>query len=347
MNPKLKSGIKALLFLTIGLILLYVVYNSLSADEKHKTFEAIKQANYFWLAISMSLCLLAHVSRAIRWGILLHPLNHYPKIYNSFFAVMIGYLANYAFPRLGEATRCGILSKYEKVPFAESLGTVIVERIIDVICLFIVFTLTLFLQFDKIYELADKFVFSGMRTKFTAMVKQPVKLVILAVVVVVIVSIFFYFRKKIASLFNKKFTSIITGFIDGIASIKNVKRPFLFIAHTIFIWLMYYASLHVSFLCFSETSHLGIGPALAVMAIGTIGVIFTPGGTGAYQFLVTTVLTTAYFISQPTAFALSWVVWSSQLLLSLSIGLISLLLLPILNNKTNDQAPIRTIEVIK
>jgi glycosyltransferase 2 family protein len=251
---------------------------------------------------------------------------------------MIGYMANYALPRLGEVSRCGILAKYEKISFAGLVGTVIVERAIDLLMMFLFFLVMLLLSFNKVYSIVErkaKTVFEG---KWES-VKHINPIILIAIAAILIGGTWFLYKKK-DSLFGfaKKF---INNFLGGIKSVANLKKPLLFWIYSVVIWILYLLMLYVCFFSFSETSQLTLSDALVVLIFGTIGVIFTPGGIGAYQWLVISVLTHIYFISQTTSFTLAWIVWGSQFILIVVLGLISLLLLPIINK--NDKTGIHTV----
>jgi glycosyltransferase 2 family protein len=143
--------------------------------------------------------------------------------------------------------------------------------------------------------------------------------------------LFFFFRKKSTGVFMNKIKGFIQGFVDGLKSVKSLKRPYLFIFHTVLIWFLYVTSLYLGFMCLKETGQLGVGAAFAVLIFSTLGVIFVPGGTGASQALVTETLTVIFNISFTFAFAFAWLMWTSQFVLILLLGVISLILLPLLN----------------
>jgi len=326
---------KFLFFLGIGILLIWLALRNLTDSDKQNIITAFKQANYFWVALSMFLGIISHVSRAMRWNILLQPLGFNPKLYNTFFAVMVGYLANFALPRLGEVSRCGVLTKYEKIPFTESFGTVIAERVIDLLCLIIIFFATLIFQFEQLWGLTNRYILQPLKSKLAIIIDNELYLILFAVIMLVITVSFFRFRKKNKTGLITKFTGLLKGFVDGLKSVKDIKRPYLFIAHTIFIWLMYIASLYLGFYCFAETAQLGIDAGFAVLIFSTLGVIFVPGGTGASQVLVTEVLTSIFKISFTLAFAFAWLMWTAQFFLILLFGVISLVLLPMLNKNIN------------
>ena len=322
---------KFLFFLGIGILLIWLALRNLTDSDKQSIIAAFKQANYFWVVLSMLLGIISHVSRAMRWNILLQPLGFNPKLYNTFFAVMVGYLANFALPRLGEVSRCGVLTKYEKIPFTESFGTVIAERVIDLLCLIIIFFATLIFQFEQLWGLTNRYIWQPLKSKLVIIVANEFYLIVFAIIMIVITLSFFKLRKKNKTGFVTKITNLLKGFVDGLKSVKNIKRPYLFIAHTIFIWLMYITSLYLGFYCFAETANLGIDAGFAVLIFSTLGVIFVPGGTGASQVLVTEVLTSIFKISFTLAFAFAWLMWTAQFVLILLFGVISLVLLPMLN----------------
>ena len=276
---------------------------------------------------------LSHYFRAVRWKILLEPLHHKPKTSNVFFAVMVGYLANFAIHRIGEVTRCGLLTKYEKVPFTEGFGSVIAERAFDMVCLIIIFFMVFALEFTKISGIANDLIFTTIANKWNALMQNHTLLIILAIVGFIAIAGFFYFRKKIQKLISGKIKGFIFGIWEGLLSIKNVNKPYMFILQTILIWIMYILQVYVCFFAFAETSHLSFTVAMVIMVFGSIGIIAVPGGTGAYQLIVIQILTTVYAITSTPANAFAWSVWASQFILIVLLGFISLVLLGALNKK--------------
>ena len=333
MKKKTLSILKFLFFLGIGVLLIWLAVRNLTENDKASIADAFTQANYYWIALSMFLSFLSHLVRAMRWRILIQPLGFNPKLSNTFFALMVGYLANFALPRLGEISRCGVLTKYEKIPFTEAFGTVIAERAIDVLCLILIFVGTLFFQFDELWGLTNDKIIIPLSSKVSSMMDSNIFLTIFAVIMIGITISFFVFRKRSKGMLSKKVKDMALGFWEGLKSVKNIRRPFLFIFHTILIWLLYTGLLYVGFFCFEETSQLAFGAALAIMLFGSLGIAFVPGGTGAYQALVTETLTSAYKTTFTFAFAFSWLIWTSQFALILLLGVISLILLPIMNKK--------------
>jgi glycosyltransferase 2 family protein len=334
LKKRLLSIAKYLFFLGLGVLLVWLSVKDFTEKDKEDFFHAISIADYSWIVLSIFLGILSHISRAVRWRMLLKPLNHEPSTRNTFFAVMVGYLANFAFPRLGEVTRCGVLSRYEKIPFEIAFGTVIAERTVDFLCLVLIFIITLIAEFEKLYGLAYEHILHPVSIRLTKMTANTYLMISILAFILVIAAVIFLYRKKIAKLFTGKVKAIFLGFWQGLISIGKLQKPWQFIAHTIFIWTMYYLMLHVCFFSFEETKSLGIGPGMAVLIMGALGVMFTQGGIGAYQFLVTITLTSSLaLIPQPVASAFSWIVWASQFFCILIVGVISLILLPILNKE--------------
>lgn len=333
MKKKVITILKFLFFLGLGILLIWLAVRNLTENDKASIKEAFTQANYFWIVLSMFLSFLSHLVRALRWRLLIQPLGFKPKLSNTFFAVMVGYLANFALPRLGEVSRCGVLTKYEKIPFTEAFGTVIAERAIDVLSLVLIFFATLVFQFEQLWGLTTEKIINPLSAKLSALSHNNMFVLFLVIVLIAITVLFFFLRKKGKGKIYKKVKDIVWGFWEGLKAVKNLKRPYLFVFHTILIWLLYIGLLYVGFSSFKETSHLGFDAAIAIMLFGSLGVLFVPGGTGAYQTLVTETLTSAFKMTFTFAFAFAWLMWTSQFILILLLGLISLILLPILNKE--------------
>lgn len=331
MNKKLKSILQYTVVFGLVVVLLWWMLRGM-ADKKEQILTSFKQADYFWVMLSLVAAVLSHFIRAYRWKFLLEPVGYTPKTKNSFAAVLIGYLVNYLVPRMGEVSRCTAIAKYEKVPFETALGTVITERIVDFALLIIVFLLTLLVQFSELIGLTKKYILIPMSEKFAALMDKPVLLVVLIAGVVGAIAAFFIFRKKIGSLLSGKFGSLIKGFAEGISSIRKMKNPGAFILHSVLIWVMYFFALYFCFFALKETSSLGMSECLTILLFGTFGVIFTPGGLGAYHLIVMQILL-YYGIAEPVGFAFAWLAWGSQFLLIIVAGIISLVALPLMNKQ--------------
>lgn len=330
MKARLSSIIKFLFFIGLGILLIWLVVKDITPEEKINIRKAFDDATYSWIVLSILISILSHYMRAVRWRMLIKPLGHNPNTNNTFFAVMIGYLANLALPRMGEVTRCGILAKYEKIPFNKSFGTVIAERAIDMITVVLVFFITLVMEMDLIYAFAEEHVFIPFSTKISGILKNTSLLTALIMMLLIIAGAIYFLIKKMKGAMAEKVKELLLGIWEGLKTVNKLESPGWFYFHSVFIWFLYYLSLHVSFLAFEEISALGVGPALSVLVFGSLGIMFVPGGTGAYQALVIATLS-IYTISYPVAFAFAWVGWASQLISILLVGGASLVLIPILN----------------
>lgn len=334
MSKRTKSILQFIVLLGLGVFLVWLSLRSV-ADKKEEIFNAFRQADYFWVIVSSAIALLAHFLRAYRWNYLLEPLGHKTRLINANAAVLIGYFANYGLPRMGELTRCTVVSKYDKVPFEEALGTVITERIVDMFLLIIVFVLTLLSQFSQLIGLSNKYIFDPLGDKLHKLSAHPVLSVILAVIVIGIGVAFLIYRKKISGMLKGKFGNIIKGFAGGITSVKNIKHKWRFVILSLGIWAAYFYSLYFLMFAFKETAVLGQSECLVLLLFGTFGVIFTPGGLGVYHGLIKEILM-FYGIGEITGFSFPWLAWGSQFILIVILGLLSLIILPIINrNKEN------------
>jgi hypothetical protein len=334
MNKSTKSIIQFIVLLGVGILLVWLSFRSVWT-EKEKILDSFKSANYFWVGISVLISFFSHFLRAYRWNYLLKPAGYCVKPANALGAVLVGYFANYGLPRMGEITRCTLVTKYDDVPFEVALGTVITERIVDMLLLIVIFFLTLFAQFSQLKELTVTYLYDPLILKLNGVSEHPTKFIILISILLVAVITLFIIRKKISGLLKGKFGNIIKGFGKGLSSVKDIEKKFQFIALSLAIWASYFYSLYVCFFAFEGTSNLGHSECLAILLFGTLGVVFSPGGLGAYPAIVTALLT-YYGIEQISAFSFPWMTWTSQFILIVVLGLLSLILLPIINKSKAD-----------
>jgi uncharacterized protein (TIRG00374 family) len=302
------------------------------ASKKEEIISAFKSANYFWVFASAFIGFLAHFLRAYRWNYLLEPLGYKTTLVNSNAAVFIGYFANYGLPRMGELSRCTIIDRYDKVPFQVGFGTVVTERIVDFFVLLLVFVLTLIFQFSELIGLSNKYIFDPLKLKLAGLYARPVFAIMLAIAAVGFCVTILIFRKKIMDKFRGKFGNFIKGFWEGLSSVSKMKKFPTFIALSLLIWAMYFYSSYVCLFALPETSAIGHKECLTLMLFGTLGVVFTPGGLGAYHLIIANILM-YYGIAQVPSVAFPWLVWTAQFVLVLVLGILSLILLPIINKK--------------
>ena len=329
MNKNTKSIIQFIVLLSIGVLLVWLSFRSVWT-EKEKIIDSFKNANYLWVVISILISLFSHFLRAFRWNYLLKPAGYSVTTTNAVGAVLVGYFANYGLPRMGEITRCTLVTKYDDVPFEVALGTVITERIVDVLLLLAIFFLTLVAQFTQLKDLTATYIYNPMMLKFKGFTEHPVKFIVFIAVLLTVAVALFLIRKKITGLLKGKLGNIIKGFGKGLSSVKDIDKKFQFIALSIAIWASYFYSLYACFFAFTGTAHLGQSECLVLLLFGTFGVMFSPGGLGAYPAIITALLL-YYGVDQISAFSFPWMAWTSQFVLIVVLGLLSLILLPIIN----------------
>jgi uncharacterized membrane protein YbhN (UPF0104 family) len=275
---------------------------------------AWKKADKGYLMLMAAILIISHVLRAERWKMLLAPSGHHIGFRDSFLSVMIGYLVNLAIPRGGEVSRCYNLFKLQGTPVEVSFGTVIVERIVDVICMLSLVALSFILEWDKL----EGFI-SGLGISGSGFKVSPVLLVAVAGVLGVI-ALLYAFRN------NPKLKKLLTGFKEGILAVFRVKNKFLFIVYSLGIWLLYFLMSYTSMLAFDETAHLGMRAVLAIFALGAIAMAAPlPGGAGSYHVLLPLGLTTLYHLPSADAVAFVFIFHAWQTFVLIVAGVICLI----------------------
>lgn len=336
MKKKILNVAKVIFFLGLGGFFIWLFMHNLTTEEKKDIYKSFLTANYWWLVVSVVFGIISHISRAVRWKILLEPMGYQPRLRNTFMAVMIAYLSNLALPRLGEVTRCGVLARYEKIPFSKVFGTVITERGLDMITLVSVFIINFFIHLDKLEQFNQTSIIKGISAKLNTIENPGMIYWITGSFLVIIFILFWKLRHKISHTFlYRKLKEIILGFFEGLKSLVKIKKPFWFIFHTIVIWTMYLAMTWVVFYCLPETSSLTLDVALATLVFGSIGILVVQGGIGIYPWIVAEILV-LWAIPSTKGYAMGWLLWIGQNITIVILGIISLSLLPILNKNRNE-----------
>ena len=318
--------IKFLAFFAVGAFIFWLIYKDQDIDRIKSVLK--NDVNYFWVALSLVIGLISHISRTLRWGLMIEPIGHKPRFINTFLAVMVGYLMNLAFPRMGEISRCGVLSRYEKISFTKLFGTVVAERLVDMISLLILLLIVIVSQFGKMLN----FVHSNpeIENKIYSVLKSPYLLVGLGVLVI----LFFIFRKAFKhTLIFRKVLEILKNFKEGFISIKSIKRKGWFYFHSVFIWLMYYLMLYSVFFAFDFTRHLGPIAGLTTFVLASFGMVApVQGGIGAWHFMAIEALS-LYGVARKNGIIFAFVAHTSMTGMIIIIGIISLLILPFINRR--------------
>lgn len=292
-------------------------------------------ANYYWLIISLVFAIGSHIVRALRWNLLINSLNYKTKLSTTFFAVMIGYLANTAVPRMGEFVRCGVLSKKEKIPFNVLFGTVISERIFDMITLLVIIFLVIIFQINSLGAFLDQIFGPFLTDLFSNL--QNIVLFIGATILIISVLIFvtIKLKEKIKRIpFFQKIHEFLSGLFEGVITIMKLRQKWLFLLYTFIIWLFYAIMAYMPLLMLDETSHLTFVDGLTILAIGSLGIVApVPGGIGAYHFIVKAILVELYNIGGNTAGSFAAITHAGQTILNVVIGSLSYFYMGILSRK--------------
>lgn len=318
MNKKLKKSLFIALPIVLGALLIWYYLNKFTDEQIDKIVYDLKHANYSWIFLSLFFGILSHVSRAYRWHFMLEPLGYKPKFGNSIMAVLIAYLLNLAIPRSGEIGRAATMAKYEDIPFEKGFGTIVAERISDLIMLLIILGIVFFLQADLILEY-----FSN---------SNPTRKIISLSIILIVFFIGFRLLKKSDNKFILKIKTFIDGLVEGIKSVFKMKKKWAFLFHTIFIWTMYILMFWAVTFTIPETSNLSFEALLVGFIAGAIAMSITNGGFGAYPVFVSKALL-LYGISAESGTSFGLLMWSSQTIMVLLFGGLSFLFLPIYNRK--------------
>ena len=318
---KLKAILKILVPLSIGLFFIFLTLNATSNEERELIYTYVKNADYRFLFLSVFFGILSHISRAYRWKFMLEPLGYKPRFINTVLAVLIGYIANLGIPRSGEILRATTLSSYEKIPFEKTFGTIIAERLVDMIILVSLILLALSLQFEIIW--------SFLLEKQVSMTKLLYWF--FGCLIPVIYVIRFLFKQDKYPLIVK-IKKILKGLVEGILSLKKMPNKGAFIAHTLFIWIMYMTMFYIVKWTVPETSTLGLNALLPAFVIGGLAISASNGGIGIYPFSVALMLA-AFGVSNESGLAFGWITWTAQTFMIIVFGSLSFFALPLVNRK--------------
>lgn len=318
MGKSLKKFLKIFVPIAFGLFLVWYSYNATSPEERRQIIHYISNASPFWVTVSIVLGILSHVSRAIRWNYLLEPMGYRPKIINNIFIVLISYFANLGIPRSGEILRATALTTYEKVPFEKGFGTIVTERVLDLLMLLLIIMVTLVLQTDIILAFLEE---KGINLvgAFGLLFAGIVGLFLATSII-----------KKSKSALAQKLKAFLNGLLDGVLSVFKMKRKWPFILHTLFIWAAYVGMFWVIKHTVAETASLSLSELLVAFVGGAFAMSTTNGGIGLYPIAVSAALG-IFGISSVSGDAFGWIMWIAQTLMVVVFGTISFIVLPLLN----------------
>jgi uncharacterized protein (TIRG00374 family) len=332
LNKVIRNILQYLIFLLLGIFLVWLSFRKVSAEE---LMHGIREANYFWILVGSVCAIIAHIFRAIRWNLLIRQMNYKTRTSTTFHALMVGYMANTAVPRLGEFMRCGVLSRRERISFNALFGTVISERLFDLIFL----TLFLFAVVFGQWKLAGNFVQELLMPFRDKMASNSLSIffaiTVLALIVIGSIWMIRKIRRKVNNLpVYSKIRTILISVTLGVRTIERMPQKGLFLLYTALIWLFYALMMFFPLLMLPETSSLGFMAAITLLAIGTLGIVApVPGGIGAYHFIGIAVLTQLYNISHSTAASYVTITHAAQTVLNVGVGAIGYLMLFFFNRK--------------
>lgn len=323
MRKSILQTLKFLAFLAVGIILLWFAFHNVNF---RSLAEGLKEANYWWLLLSVFFGFLAYISRARRWVLLVNPLGYNPSLLNTFNALMTGYLANLALPRVGEVTRCVALGKKENIPVDQLFGTVVVERTIDFITLLCIMVIMLFTSGELISQFFKESIFIPLQQKvFSLFGFTWIIGAILISLPVITLFLLIRYKKKLRKVrFFSKIFDLASGIINGLKTITNLKRKWEFIFHTIFIWINYTLMTWVVVFAIDSTSHLTIGDSVFLLVIGGLAMSApVQSGLGAFHYLISRGLAFVEGVKLEDGLVYALLTHESQLIFVAIVGTIS------------------------
>lgn len=312
--------------LLLGVVILYWIYAEFDFSQ---VGGALREMNLFWFTVSLFFGVFSHVLRGWRWQLALAPMGYFPRRGNCVYSIFIAYAANLLLPRVGEVSRCVVLDRYDSVPFAQSLGTVVTERLIDTFMVLFITFVAVALQWNVFYSFVTEA--GGTAFSFDAISAMGGPLVFVLSAVALALLLFFLVRKmslwaKIKSFFNH--------FVEGMCSLVKMKNGWLFILETVGIWFCYFMQFYLCFFCFSFSEGLSLAAGLLLFVAGSVAVVVpTPNGAGPWHFAIISIMV-LYGLSTADASLFALIVHSSQTLLVALLGVVALVMLPIENRIT-------------
>lgn len=330
MKNKIISVLQYLFFLGLGVFLVVWSLRKVEAKDWDEIWSAFDHTRYI-VILPVTLAMLAsHLSRAIRWKILIAPLDYKPRLSNIYLSILIGYLANLAVPRLGEILKCTFLARYEKIPANKLIGTIVAERAFDVITLLLVMALTFFFN----AEIIGNYLYGLLQKLAGGETSSPQEgfgfgLLILLGLLLAIVLVFWIFRH---SSFVEKAKLLVIGVWHGLTSIRKIEKRGWFLFHSLFIFAMYLISIQIGMYALPDISKVSMASSLSMLSTGSIAMILTPSGIGAYPLFIQETLL-LYGVKSSLGLAFGWLMWTVQFFIILFSGFIALGLFPTLNKK--------------
>ena len=333
MNKRVRTILQYCFFFSLGIFFAWLSLKNLDAEKMSQIRLAFYNAEHWLIIPVFGILFLSHYVRALRWRLLMEPLGYFPSRANTFFAVLIGYMVNQGVPRLGEVVKCTVLARYEKIPADKLIGTIILERIIDAITLLLIFGITLALQPQLYSQITTAFFTSGdAATASSSSISSTTVTLIITGLIILLILAWMIIRKKRISDLGAIGWRIWRSILQGVGAIRHLRKRKQFIFLTIALWTLYVSGGYIGFMAFRETAGYGIREAFTVLSAGSIGMIASPGGIGAYAFLIQKTMQ-VYGLAEGVALAFGWILWLAQTAVILIGGLISFAAIPYYNKK--------------
>ncbi|WP_317168416.1 lysylphosphatidylglycerol synthase transmembrane domain-containing protein [Flavobacterium inviolabile] len=303
--------------LLLGVFLVYYAYNKFTPEQLEEMKGYFKNANYNYILISTFFSLVSLIARGYRWRYSLEHMGYFSAFKTNLSAVCIGYLMNLTIPRSGEVSRALIVKKYNTVPFDKAFGSIIAERVIDLVILLSLMLTALLLQFDNL--------------KTFLIQKIPIqKLTVIGIsgvtILIVITLLFLYSKWKPILIIKEK----VSGLIEGVLSVFQMPNKWAFLFYTAVIWIGYVLTFYFAIFAIKETSAISFGVVVTAFVVGSLAISFTNGGFGAFPLLISEILL-LYSVPETAGTTFGWILWASQTGLIIIMGLLAFLLLPLLH----------------
>lgn len=327
MKKAATRSLRFIVFLLLGLLLLWLAFRNITIEELRNS---LRGGDYRWLLLSVTASVVAFVSRARRWVLLIEALDYKPSLTSAYHSLMTGYLANLALPRMGEVTRCVALGRREKIPVDKLIGTVVLERAIDLVGLLVIIALTLFLRYDAIGPFLTSHVVDPFRGSAGTLIgNNGLLILVILILSLLLLVLFIFFRHRFRHLlFYKRIRQFIIGIIQGLGSGLLLRGRIEFLLHTLLIWVCWTVMTWSVFFILPATSHLGAGDALVILIVGGLGMTApVQSGLGAFHWIVSRALNVIYEINLQDALAYALISHTSQMILVALAGTLSFILL--------------------
>ena len=332
MKAKFLTVLKYFFFIALGGFFVWLSVRNLNHDKWEQIKHAVARGRKWVIIPVIIFLLIAHYSRAIRWKLLMEPLGYKPSNFNVFAAVMIGYLVNAGAPRLGEVFKCSLLARYEKFRVDKLIGTILIERAVDLVCLIIVFISALIMQGDIFGQMMTNLLKQFFHDKTGNLSTE--KLMIASGGFILFLALFYFVLKRFGHIdIIARIKKSIKNILHGLSSINNLEHKGWFIFHSISIWTMYWLASTAGLYALKETQYLGLPGGLAALVVGTFGIILTPGGIGAYPVLIAQLLGMYGLDPETTGIASGTLMWAVQTAIILLGGMICFGLISKYNKK--------------